>query len=211
MFFQCMMNIAVGKFETVKRILEEEQESLKNDKSYFYKFQLLFYWGSYKLGIGEEGYGIAQLTEACKMAKIVFSAAEGAYYATCLTELAMAYNKAGCREEACEYYKKVLHIYDTVEGHAFERHRILNNMGVMYLDWEKPKEALSCLKEAYRMGADMGGLAAAEPANNLSKVYRLLGSREEELRYLQEAAPVLEQFYGSAHPKVVDAKERLMR
>lgn len=210
MFFQCVINIAVGKFETVKRILEEEQESLKNDKSYFYKFQLLFYWGSYKLGIGEEGYGIVQLTEACKMAKIVFSTAEGAYYATCLTELAMAYNKAGCREEACECYKKVLRIYDTVEGHAFERHRILNNMGVMYLDWEKPEEALTCLEEAYRLGVDMGGLAAAEPANNLSKAYRLLGSREEELRYLQEAAPVLEQFYGSAHPKVVDAKERLM-
>ena len=152
MFFQCVINIAVGKFETVKRILEEEQESLKNDKSYFYKFQLLFYWGSYKLGIGEEGYGIVQLTEACKMAKIVFSTAEGAYYATCLTELAMAYNKAGCREEACECYKKVLRIYDTVEGHAFERHRILNNMGVMYLDWEKPEEALTCLEEAYRLG-----------------------------------------------------------
>ena len=83
-------------------------------------------------------------------------------------------------------------------------------MGVMYLDWEKPEEALTCLEEAYRLGVDMGGLAAAEPANNLSKAYRLLGSREEELRYLQEAAPVLEQFYGSAHPKVVDAKERLM-
>lgn len=209
MFFQCVINIAVGKFEKVKRILEEEQEILKNDKSYFYKFQLLFYWGSYKLGVGEEGYGVAQLAEACKMAKIIFSTEEGAYYATCLTELAMAYNKAGCREEACEYYKKVLRIYDTVEGHAFERHRILNNMGVMYLDWGKPKEALSCLEEAYRMGTDMGGLAAAEPANNLSKAYRQLGNREEELRYLQKAAPVLEQFYGGAHPKVVDAKERL--
>ena len=57
----------------------------------------------------------------------------------------------------------------------------------------------------------MGGLAAAEPANNLSKAYRQLGNREEELRYLQKAAPVLEQFYGSAHPKVVDAKERLIQ
>lgn len=211
MFLQCVINIAAGNFEKVKRILEEEQEILKNDKSYFFKFQLLFYWGSYKLHRGEDNYGVAQLAEACKVAEIVFSAAEGAYYATCLTELAMAYNKAGSREEACEYYKKVLHIYNTVEGHAFERQRILNNMGVMYLDWEKPEEALPCLEEAYRMGVDMGGLAAAEPANNLSRVYRLLGDREEELRYLQEAAPVLEQFYGSAHPKVVDAKERLMR
>lgn len=209
MFLQCVLNIAVRNLEKVKRILEEEQEILKNEKNYFYKFQLLFYEGSYKLQAGEEDYGIPQLEEACKMAKIVFGTAEGAYYATVLTDLAMAYNKAERREEACEQYKKVLHIYDTVEGHAFERHRILNNMGVMYLDWEKPKEALPCLEEAYRAGLDMGGLAAAEPANNLSRAYRLLGDREKELHYLREAAPVLEQFYGSAHPKVIDAKKRL--
>lgn len=209
MFSQCMMNIAFGKFEKAKRILEEEQEILKNDKSYVLKYQLLFYGGSYRLHKGEEDYGVPQLMEACKIGKIIFSTAERVDYATCLTELAMAYNKAGCREEACEYYKKVLDIYDTVEGHEFERHRILNNMGVMYLDWEKPKEALPCLEEAYRIGADMGGLAAAEPANNLSRVYRLLGNRTKELRYLQEAAPVLEQFYGDAHPKVADAKARL--
>lgn len=209
MFLQCVLNIAVGKFDKVKRILEEEQEILKNEKSYFYKFQLLFYKGSYKLGKGEEDCGVPQLEEACKMAKIVFSTAEGAYYATVLTDLAMAYNKVGRREEACEQYKKALHIYETIEGHAFERHRILNNMGVMYLDWEKPEEALPCLEEAYRMGMEMGGLAAAEPANNLSKTYRQLGDREKALSYLQEAAPVLEQFYGSEHPKVIEAKKRL--
>ncbi|MDE5680122.1 MAG: ATP-binding protein, partial [Lachnospiraceae bacterium] len=209
MFLQCVLNTGCGNFEKVKRILEEEQEILKNEKSYFFKFQLLYYGGSYKMYSGEEGYGVPQLEEACKVAKIVLSAAEGAYYANVLADLAMAYNKAGCREEACEQYKKVLDIYDRVEGHAFERHRILNNMGVMYLDWEKPEEALSCLEEAYQIGVEMGGLAAAEPANNLSKAYRQLGDREKELGYLQEAAPVLEQFYGSAHPKVVDAKKRM--
>ena len=69
-----------------------------------------------RLHKGEEDYGVPQLMEACKIGKIIFSTAERVDYATCLTELAMAYNKAGCREEACEYYKKVLDIYDTVEG-----------------------------------------------------------------------------------------------
>lgn len=209
MFLLCALNMLSGKFEKIMRILEEEEEILQNEKSYLFQYQLLFYRGSYELHKGEEGYGVPLLQKACKIAEMIYGEAESYNYATAISELAMAYNKAGQHEEACEQYKKVLHIYETIEGHAFERHRILNNMGVMYLDWEKPEEALPCLEEAYRMGMEMGGLAAAEPANNLSKTYRQLGDREKALSYLQEAAPVLEQFYGSEHPKVIEAKKRL--
>lgn len=33
--------------------------------------------------------------------------------------------------------------------------------------------------------------------------------QEKGAYYLREAAPVLEQFYGSEYPKVIDAKKRL--
>lgn len=211
MFVLCALYMAFGRFERVKQILEEEEEILKDKKSYLFQYQLMFYKGSYALHTGEKGYGIPLLLEACKIAEVIFGAAESCDYATAVTELAMAYNKEGKREEACEQYKKALCIYDTIEGHTFERHRILNNMGVMYLDWKKPQEAVDCLQEAYRTGVEMGGLAAAEPANNLSKAYRQLKDREKELHYLREAAPVLEQFYGSGHPKVAEAKKRLMQ
>ena len=79
----------------------------------------------------------------------------------------------------------------------------------MYLDWEKPTEALGYLTKSWDIGKEMGGLPAAENANNLSKAWRMLGDREKELSYLRNAVPVLEQFYGSEHPKVADAKKRL--
>lgn len=79
----------------------------------------------------------------------------------------------------------------------------------MYLDWGKPKEARSYLEEALPIAEKLGGLGLAENQNNLSKAWRQLGDREKELYYLKEAAPALEQFYGSEHPKVIDAKRRL--
>ena len=82
-------------------------------------------------------------------------------------------------------------------------------MSVMYLDRAMPKVAMEYLPEAYERGKVIGGLALGETANNLSKAYRALGEQEKELEYLKEAAPILEQFYGGEHPKVIDAKARL--
>ena len=82
-------------------------------------------------------------------------------------------------------------------------------MSVMFLDWGKPGEALKYLTEAEPLGKAFGGLSEAESANNFSRAWRMLGDREKELAYLKEAVPVLEQNYGSEHPKVVDAKRRL--
>lgn len=121
----------------------------------------------------------------------------------------MAYNKAGRREEAAERYREALDIYSQLSGHEFDRHRVLNNMSVMYLDWGKPEEARVYLEKALPIGEKLGGLGLAENENNLSKAWRQLGNREKELQYLRKAAPVLEQFYGSEHPKVTDAKKRL--
>lgn len=100
-------------------------------------------------------------------------------------------------------------LFVILEGYDFEKHRILNNMSVMYLDQDMPETALEYLPEAYERGKALGGLALGETANNYSKAYCALCNREKELEYLREAAPILEQFYGSEHPKVVDAKERL--
>lgn len=119
------------------------------------------------------------------------------------TELMRQFLKI-CVEEAL-----VDHIYMSLDGYDFEKHRILNNMSVMYLDREMPECALEYLPEAYERGKVLGGLAFGETANNMSKAYRALGNREKELEYLKETAPILEQFYGSEHPKVVDAKSRL--
>jgi tetratricopeptide (TPR) repeat protein len=79
----------------------------------------------------------------------------------------------------------------------------------MYLQWGKNNKALEYFMKSYKLGKQMGGLAVAEPANNMSKVWSKLGNRKKELQYLQEALPILESFYGSEHPKVVEAKSRM--
>ncbi len=205
----CSLKLAFGRFEEAEALIRELEQVCKENPTYSVQYQITFYKGSMAMHRGEPGYGISFLEEADRLGAMMFYGNDEINRAVVLGELAMACNKAKQYEKAQESYQNVLAIYDAVAGHEFERHRVLNNMSVMYLDWGKPKDALPYLTEAYEMGKQMGGLAAAEPANNLSKAWRALGDRKQELAYLQEALPVLEQCYGSEHPKVIDGKKRM--
>lgn len=138
-----------------------------------------------------------------------FYGADSMDYAVSSAELAMAQNRAGRREDALVNYKAALQIIRVQPECAFDLLRVLNNMAVVYLDWEKPEEALELLGEAYGLGKKLGGISLAEPANNLSKAWRMLKDRSRELGYLEEAYPLLKQIYGEEHPKVVDAGKRM--
>ena len=169
----------------------------------------MLYKGSLDLYWERNEYCIENLMVACRIAESLFGDRENDLYADSISELAMACNKAKRHEEAYEYYKKALALYDKLPGYNFQKYRMLNNMSVMFLDWGKPEKALAYLTEAYPLGKEFGGLSEAESANNFSKAWRMLGDREKELSYLRKAVPVLEQNYGSEHPKVVEAKQRL--
>ncbi|MDE6516508.1 MAG: tetratricopeptide repeat protein, partial [Acetatifactor sp.] len=201
--------IAMRQFEQAERLLDEADIYVQQSGGMIARCHCLFYRGSLATHRGDEGYGIEQLEEACKLARNFWLKVSDAQYARCIEDLAMAYNKAGRREEASERYREALDIFKQQPQYEFDRHRILNNMGVMYLDWEKPKEALLYLEEALPIAGKLGGLGLAENENNLSKAWSQLGNRDKELQYLRKAAPVLEQFYGGEHPKVIDAKRRL--
>ena len=131
--------------------------------------------------------------------------------ANTMSLLAISLNKNGKREEAKNYYEKAIAIWQKHSGNEFDIQRCYNNLGVMYLDWEKENEALECLTKAYKMAkeANWSPVATAEAANNLSKVYGKLGEREKELLYLNEAYPLLETVYGPENPKVKEAARRL--
>lgn len=201
--------LGVQQFEQAELTLDELETNVGEFGGMIIRCMCLFYRGSLAMHRGDEGYGIEQLEEACKQARNFYLKVADWQYAVNVVELAMAYNKAGRREEAVERYREALDIYRQQPGHEFDRHRVLNNMSVMFLDWGKPEEALLYLEEALPIAQELGGLGLAENENNLSKAWRQLGDREKELQYLRKAAPVLEQFYGSEHPKVADAKRRL--
>lgn len=205
----CGCYLGLQKFEEAEKILQEEESLFVGERTYYMRWRMLFYRGDLALYRDEKGYGVQSLLEAYALAEPLFAGREDDIYADNIIELAMACNKAGRREEAKGYYEKAYAIYEQLPEQDFRKNRLLNNMSVMYLDWGKPKEALDCLMKAEPVAREMGGLPEAELNNNLSKAYHQLKDREKELHYLREAAPVLEQFYGSEHPKVVDAKKRL--
>lgn len=204
----CDLYMALGQFDEAEKLLTELENMVEN-KSYFLRQHIIHRRGNLAMYRGDEGFGVEELRESETLASVLYSEYEQSNYVVVITDLAMALNKAKLFKDAAEWYKKALDIYESLGGYDFEKHRILNNMSVMYLDQNMPETALEYLPDAYERGKVLGGLALAETANNYSKAYHALGNREKELEYLKEAAPVLEQFYGSEHPKVVDAKKRL--
>ena len=204
----CDLYMAMRQFEEAEKLLNE-LETITENKSYFLKQHLMHRRGNLAMYRGDEGFGVKELTESRALAQGLYRDTEQSNYAVVVVDLAMALNKAKRFDEAVERYKEALDIYMSLEGYDFDKHRILNNMCVMYLDNNMPEAALEYLPETYERGKQLGGLALGETANNYSKAYRVVGNREKELEYLKEAAPILEQFYGSEHPKVIDAKERL--
>lgn len=204
----CDLYMALRMFDEAEKILEE-LEQISDNKSYFLKQHLLHRRGNLFMYRGDEGFGVEELTESYKLAQQLYRDTEQSNFAVVIVDLAMALSKAKRFDESAQRYQDALDIYLSLEGYDFDKHRILNNMSVMYLDRQMPETALKYLPDAYERGKVLGGLALGETANNLSKAYGALGERERELMYLKEAAPILEQFYGSEHPKVVDAKKRL--
>lgn len=201
--------VGIKEFAKAERILDEAEICVRQSGGMLAHCECLFSRGSLAAHRGDEGFGIEQLEEACKQARNFWFNVLNGEYAICVEELALAYNKAGRREEALERYTEALDIFRQQPGQEFDRLKILNNMSVMYLDWGKPEEALSYLEEALVIAEKMGGLGLAETQNNLSRAWNQQGDRKKELQYLRKAAPVLEQFYGDEHPKVTDAKRRL--
>ncbi len=203
----CDLYMAIGQFDEAKRLLDE-LETITENKSYFLKQHLMHRRGNLAMYRGDEGFGVKELTESRVLAQGLYKDTEQSNYAVVVVDLAMALNKAKQFDAAVERYKEALEIYMSLEGYDFDKHRILNNMCVMYLDHNMPEAALKYLPETYERGKQIGGLALGETANNYSKAYHALGDRKRELEYLNEAIPILEQFYGGEHPKVIDAKER---
>lgn len=59
---------------------------------------------------------------------------------------------AGRYEEAMGRYRQALSFFEHMEGMNLMCQRIYNDMGAMYLKWEKPKEALAYLEKGYEPG-----------------------------------------------------------
>ena len=203
--------LSLGRYDEAERLLEEQERCLKGKETLYFRWSKLYCWGCLKMFRGDPGYGIPELEEAKRVGQAVAASGENGRINdhSLYGELAIAYNKAGRREEAEMCYYKVKAFYEQYPDQKFQLYRLYNNMGVMYYDWEKYSQAKEYFEKSYEGGKSLGGLPMAEPANNLSKIYGKQGNREKELEYLEIALPIMEHFYGSEHIKVVEAKERM--
>lgn len=198
------------EFEEAEQIVKRWRKRVETGNTEIsYKWMYLYSMGMLKSHREDANHGIAELSAAVELADKYMIDRQSCHYLNSLTELALACQKAHIWEKSEEYYDKVLQECSGMMGQEFNKGRILNNAGVMYLNWGKYDKALEYLEESYRICKPMGGLFVGESTNNISKVWRNLGNRKKELRYLQEALPILESFYGPEHPKVIDAKERM--
>ena len=84
-----------------------------------------------------------------------------------------------------------------------------NNLAVMYLDMERPGDALPLLQETLPEAQGKGGIALGECLKNYARAYGQLGNFTQECICLRKAVPLLEGAYGPDHPRPRAARQRL--
>lgn len=205
LYYLCETSGNLGRMQKMETCLQRMEELLDYMPQIEREMTYNMTAGTYESFCGNQEEALAHLECAWKFAAEYYSFKS----LTCFTvtcHYAMMLNRAGKHEEAVKRYREAIEACAVPEG---EKLRIYNNMAVAYLDGGKPSEAIEALGLSYAIGQKLGGLVIAEPANNLARAYGMLGDREKELAYLQEAAPLLEQGYGPDHPRTRAAKERL--
>ncbi len=71
-----------------------------------------------------------------------------------------------------------------------------NDLGAVYLDLARKKDALRCLTSAYKAGADLYGensFQAAETLDNIGRVHSFYGEFKKALEYLEKALKIFER------------------
>lgn len=162
--------------------------------------------GAYELAFGSEEQALAHYSR-CLEQYLLYQGKNVNYYIT-LGQVAIALQRLKRYEEAISVYGTLLD-YARDNGDVYMLQRFSNNLSVLYLDMEKPEEALPHLQMALEEGRKLGGIALAETLRNTARAHGLLGEWALEYRYFREAAPLLEEAYGSEHPRVTEAKARL--
>ena len=84
-----------------------------------------------------------------------------------------------------------------------------NNISVLYLEMERPREALQHLEVALELAREQGGIALGEVLRNRARAYGQLGDARQEYQGLLEAVPLLEEAYGAEHPRAQASRKRL--
>ena len=193
---------------------EEAAECLRQMEVYMEKDNAMnnWYYNSHK---GSHCYETGRMEEAAECSANAVEYAGYCFgknhinYAIGCETLAMAQSKLKRFEEAEKNHKIALELVESNAQLAVQKSRVLSNMAVMYLDWGRVEQALSCSKQAFEISETKNDRQMAEAAFNLAKCYRALKDADKELEYLNKAYPVFDKYYTAEAEKTRQAKERI--
>ncbi len=124
-------------------------------------------------------------------------------------DAALILSKMENYHEAETYFQEGIKRLQSSHMPSVQMHRIYNNMGDMYINWNKPQKAIEALEHAMEYGKDVNGIGAAEVHRNFARAYRLAGDTEKEYDNLKQAVPLLAEVYGPDHERTIAMRERL--
>lgn len=133
---------------------------------------------------------------------------KGYQYYGMLGQIASVLKNLKRYDEAIESYRESID-YARENGYTSLYQMFSNNLSLVYLELNNPKQALESLSVAVTEGRKLGGIALAEALRNSAAAYGQLGDFEKEYECLAESAPLLLKGYGPENPRTVAAKHRL--
>lgn len=206
LYARCMFQMQSGNQEAAALLKEKTRSLVREDSSVEMKHGYEDMAGFYEMSFGSMEQALDHYSRCLERALWRWGKNDE-YFAT-LGNICIVLQRLRRYEEAISAYGELLE-YARETGSRYLLQRNSNNLGVLYLDMEKPEEALPHLQTALEEARKFGGIALAEALRNMAKAYGLLGDAASEYGYYREAAPMLEEVYGPEHPRTAGAKARL--
>lgn len=162
--------------------------------------------GTYELHFGDPEKALTHYRNAQRFHEIYWE--NDPNFIGIMGQMAIAQQRLKRYDEALDTYLAVLEDI-RVNGTDHQLHIYSNNISVVYLELNRPTDALTHLETAMILARQYGGIALAEVQRNRARAFHLMGDWAQELACLEEAAPLLEAAYGPDHPKSQATRQRL--
>ena len=162
--------------------------------------------GTYELNFGDPEVSLTHYQKALGLNEAFWE--DDLNHIQILGQMAIALQRLKRYEDALEIYQNMLKD-ENVTGSERMLHLCSNNISVVYLELNRPKDALVHLETAMILARQHGGIALAETQRNRARAFGQLGNTAKELTCLTEAVPLLEEAYGADHPRARSSRQRL--
>ena len=202
----CSFYLKFGQKDLAKPLLDKLKAEIGENALPMQKVQYADLAGAYELNFGSLEQALAHYREDLKL-RLEYYSKDQNYYVL-LGQIAIVYQRMKRYEEALENYHTIIAHAKRADDAAL-LHMFSNNLAVLYLDLQKPDEAIPHLNTALEFARKQGGIALGEGLKNMARAHGLLGDNRKERECLTEAVPLLEAAYGPEHPRAAAARLRL--